>query len=104
MAIFSFFKMPKPKQFNFKPRYYDANKERINEIMKRHSDDNKSNPEAMKSRISQGFVRRGLAEKRYESNIRKRSNRTLLIVFVALVLISYLLLSKYSSVLVKLVE
>lgn len=104
MAIFSFFKTPKPKKFNFKPRYYDANKERINEIMERYANKDDAQPEAMKTRISQGFRSKGLSDRRYESKIRRKSNRTLLIVLVALALISFLLLSKYSTVLVEMVQ
>lgn len=104
MAIFSFFKSQKPKSFNFKPRYYDAKKERLKEVMERHKDGAVSDPDAMKSRISHGFKTRGAVDRSYESNIRKKSNRTLLIVLITLFILSYLLLSQYSGDIIKFVE
>ncbi len=104
MAIFSFFKSPKPKQFNFKPRYYDANKERLKEVLSRHENASESDPDAMKSRISMGFKAKGGFDRSYESKIRRKSNRTLLLVLVVLVLLSFLLLSRYLPEIVKLVE
>jgi cytoskeletal protein RodZ len=104
MAIFSFFKTPKPKQFNFKPRHYDAKKEKLQEIIDRHKDESKTDPDAMKSRISYGFQNKGRVDKSYESNIRRKSNRRLLLILVVLVLLSFLLLSKYSPEIINLIE
>ncbi|GLR17911.1 hypothetical protein [Portibacter lacus] len=104
MAIFSFFNTQKPKQFNFKPRHYDERKERIDEIISRNKEEAISDPDAMKSRIKHGFQTRGSVDRSYESNIRKRSNRTLLITMVVLVLLSFLLLSTYLPEILKLVE
>jgi len=104
MAIFSFFKSQKPKQFNFIPRHYDERQEKIDEIMARNKEENISQPEAMKSRIQAGFKTRGSVDRSYESNIRRRSNRTLLITMVVLVLLSFLLLSIYLPDILKLVE
>lgn len=104
MALFSFFKTKKPKRFNFIPRYYDAKKERLQEIIDRHKEDSKDNPEAMKSRIKHGFQTRGLVDFGYESRLRKKSNRTLLIVMVSLFVITYLLLSKYSTDIISVVK
>lgn len=104
MAIFSFFKSQKPKEFNFKPRYYDAKKERLKEVMARHKESATSDPDAMKSRITHGFKTRGMTDRSYETNIRKKSNRRLLLVLVTLFVLSYLLLSRYSSDIIKFVE
>lgn len=104
MAIFSFFKSQKPKSFNFKPRYYDAKKERLQEALKRNEEGKRSDPDAMKSRIQHGFKTKGVVSSNYESNLRKKSNRTLLIVLITLFLLSYLLLSRYSMDIVKFVQ
>lgn len=104
MAIFSFFKTQKPKQFNFKPRFYDERQEKINEIIARNEDENISNPDAMKSRIKAGFKTRGSVDRSYESNIRRKSNRTLLMTLVILVVLSFLLLSRFLPEILKLVE
>ena len=104
MALFSFFSSPKPKQFNFKPRYYDEKKEKLQEIIDRHKDEARIDPDAMKSRISYGIQNRGRVDKSYESSIRSKSNRRLLIVLVVLVLLSFLLLSKFSPEIINLIE
>lgn len=104
MAIFSFFKTQKPKQFNFKPRHYDERQERINEILERNKAENVSDADSMKSRIRAGFQSRGVIDRRYESRARRKSNRTLLITMVVLVLLSFLLLSTFSPEILKLVE
>ena len=104
MAIFSFFKRPKPKSFNFKPRYYDPDKERISEILDRNKDENIANPEAMKSRISQGFKRKGMVDARYASKQRRKSNYTLLLTLVLLIVLSFVLFSRYLPILVNMVE
>lgn len=104
MAIFSFFNSQKPKQFNFKPRHYDERQEKIDEIIARNKAENISDPESMKSRIKAGFQTRGSVDRSYESNIRRRSNRTLLITMVVLVLLSILLLSTFLPEILKLVE
>jgi len=104
MAIFSFFKTQKPKQFNFKPRHYDERQERIDEIMERNKTENRSDPEAMKSRIQAGFQTRGAVDRSYESKIRRKSNKTLVITMVVLLLLSFLLLNTYLPDLIKLVE
>ena len=104
MAIFSFFRSQKPKQFNFKPRFYDERQEKVNEIIERNKAENLSDAEAMKSRIKAGFKTRGIIDKSYESNARRKSNRTLLVTMVVLILLTFLLLSNFLPEIVKLVE
>ena len=104
MALFSFFKSPKPKQFGFKPRFYNEGEERRKELLERYSTENKENPDAMKARISSGFKSRGAVDRSYESNIRRKSNRRLLIILIVLFLAAYLLLSEYLPDILKLVE
>ena len=104
MAIFSFFRSQKPKQFNFKPRYYDERKEKIDEIIERNKSENVSDAEAMKSRIKAGFKTRGIIDRNFESDARRKSNRTLFITMVVLILLTYLLLSNFLPDIIKLVD
>lgn len=104
MAIFSFFNTQKPKQFNFKPRHYDERQEKLDEIIARNKQENISDPDAMKSRIKAGFQTRGAVDRSYESSIRRRSNRTLLITMIVLVVLSFLLLSTFLPEIISLVE
>lgn len=59
MALPSFFQQPKHRQFNVKPRYYDPEKERIEELKKRYdpSVSEEEKLEAAKARIRESFQR-----------------------------------------------
>ena len=52
-----FFKVPKHSSFNFKPRYYDEEKEELQERLKRVEDLKNGSVEAAKARLSGGFKR-----------------------------------------------
>lgn len=94
MALFSFFKAPRHQKFEYKPRYWNPEKEDLDRrvrLAKGESD----NPDTMKSRISQG-LRRG-----YSSNTRsysvssKNSTIRLLIIIGMLIVGSYYFLVVY---------
>ncbi|MBK8502100.1 MAG: hypothetical protein IPL46_07790 [Saprospiraceae bacterium] len=97
MALFSFFKAPKHQQFKYVPRYYDPQKERIEEIIKNAKGEGSGDTELIKSRISRNFQNRGSSQssQSYRSSITKRSNILLLVILVALFGLAYLLLTVY---------
>ncbi len=89
MALFSFFKRPKHQRFEYKPRYWNPEREELNERVRRAQRDS-NDPEAMKSRISSGLRRSYKLHASRNSNAYKRSNfRLLLIVGIILVLCYY---------------
>ena len=94
MALFSFFKTPKHQKFNYIPRYYDPQKERLEEIINNAKAGNSNDTERAKSRISQNFRRRGHSSN-YNRNVSRRSNILLLAIIITLFALTYLLLTVY---------
>jgi hypothetical protein len=94
MALFSFFKAPKHQKFKYVPRYYDPQKERLEEIIKNAKGEGSGDTELIKSRISRNFQNRGSSQS-YRSSITRRSNMLLLVILIALFALAYLLLTVY---------
>lgn len=94
MALFSFFKAPRHQKFKYVPRYYDPQKERLEEILKNAKGEGGSDTELMKSRISRSFQNRGGSSSQ-RSSLNRRSNILLIAIIVALFAFTYLLLTVY---------
>jgi (p)ppGpp synthase/HD superfamily hydrolase len=92
MALISFFKTPKPKQFNYIPRYYDQRKEEMEERKKRIAQelglDNNSNNYITNIK---GKMRHIYQLKKNES---RKSNFRILIILIFLMLLLYLMFFK----------
>jgi len=104
MALFNFFKTPGNQKFDYIPRYYDANKEDLQKRLKVSRQAKDGDPDAIKSRISSGFRRK---QKSYASTKKAagiRRNMFLLAIIVALIFVSYLLLTVYLPRIVDLLE
>lgn len=85
------FKQPKPKRFDFQPRFYNERKEQLQariEAVRREAeaDSGPSSEGAMRSRMQSAW-RSGAGERG-----RRRSNRTVFIIASLLAVIAYLLL------------
>ncbi len=94
MALFSFFKTPRHQKFEYKPRYWNPEKEDLDkriEMAKRENND----PNAMKSRISHGFRRSYNSSSRKKSNASKKSTIRLLVIIGILLLFCYYFLVVY---------
>lgn len=94
MALFTFFKKPQHQKFEYKPRYWNPEKEDLDrriELAKREND----NPTAMKSRIAQGLQRRRNSSSRNNSGNSKKSTIRLLVIIGILLLLSYYFLVVY---------
>ena len=76
------------------PRYYDPQKERLDEILGRKGKDDYSETELAKARISSAFRRRS-GNTEYSKKMAKRSNLLLLAIIVILFALTYLLLTVY---------
>jgi hypothetical protein len=85
-------KVPKHRKFDYVPRFYDAEKEELEERLKRYGDDSK-NSTLMKERITDGFRQGYLGDDNYRKSLAKKSNLRLLYIIVILVLITYLFLT-----------
>ena len=97
MAFLRLFKTPNHQTFSYKPRYWDPQQEEAEERRKRIELLERGGVDGMKTRISGGFRKGqgGAAAAGYRSQRVRRSNYTLLIVMVLLVIVSFLLLTVY---------
>lgn len=107
MALLKFFRMPRHQRYEYKPRFWDPKKEAMDEKIDRLKKLKAKDPESIKARISGGFRQGGggyeeAARARRRQTI--RSNMFLLAIIVALVLVTYLLLSVYLPRIIQLLE
>lgn len=92
MGFLRLFKPPKHQQFNYKPRYWDPRQEEAEERRKRIEQLEQGGVEAIKTRISGGFRKGagGAAAGSYRSARVRRSNRTLLLVMIGILILTYI--------------
>ncbi len=97
MAFFKFIKVPKNQSFQFKPRYWDPEKEaleeRLEQIKKRQH--KATDPEALKSRISRGFRSGYQQDSSLRSRLVYKSNVRLMLIIILLIILTYYLLISY---------
>ena len=103
MALFSFFKTPRHQRFEYKPRFYDPQKEKLEEILKNAKGESLTDTELAKSRISSAFRRRSTSSS-YAKQAMRRSNFLLLAIIVVLFGLTYLLLTVYLPEFIRLFE
>lgn len=85
----SFIRQNKYKTFEFKPRYYDERKERIEELRKKYGE------EVKQGKPKGGEHLRGELSARWRDNRQtkvKSSNRTLFLIIISLLALTYLLI------------
>jgi hypothetical protein len=93
MALFNFLKTIKPVHFDFKPRFYDAEKEAREERMRELGD---MDTEAMKARIAGGFRRStDLSAMHYRRKMTMRSNIIVMALIVLLALATFIFINFY---------
>lgn len=105
MAILKFFRVPKNQQFQYKTRYWDPQKEELEERLRRVEERKKNDVEGAKARISSSFRSKGYhVNSSYRQRQTMRSNMVLFAVIIILVLLAYLLLTVYLPRIVQMVE
>lgn len=103
-----FFKLPKHSVYSYKPRYWDPDKEDLEERLQRVEDLKNGSVDAAKARIAGGFKKGGFRKgngtwnTQYRRKSVARSNKIFLIVLVTLGLITFYFLSRYMPVLANL--
>lgn len=100
MALLNIFRNPKPRQFDYKPMYYDAEKEEREALLRAASaaGAEDTSPEAMKARIQQGFrMRRQPVDRGYRRRYERRSNRLVIAIAVVLSVFAMYLIFKYGA-------
>lgn len=90
MGIPSFFRTPKPKHFNYIPRYYDEQKENLEERIRNiEIEMGVKEGEAYRPRIRKGHMSNYFRRK--QKRVQKQSNIRLVIIILILLLVSYFL-------------
>ena len=92
MGFLRLFKPPRHQQFSYKPRYWDPKEEEAQQRRARVEQLANGGVDAMKTRISGGFKRGqgGAAAGSYRSARVQRSNYTLVIVMICLLVLTYI--------------
>lgn len=92
MGFLRLFKPPQHQQFSYKPRFWDPKEEEARQRQARVKQLETGGVDAMKTRISGGFRRGqgGKAAEGYRSARVQRSNYTLVIVMVSLLVLTYI--------------
>lgn len=87
-----FGKRPKHKKFGYIPRFYDEEKERLQQTVDRHQGDT-SDADKVKERISAGLRHRYTGDEAYKKSHVKKSNLRIVYVLVILCFMTYLILT-----------
>jgi hypothetical protein len=95
MALLRFLKLPEHQQYDYKPRFWDPQKEELEERLKRIDEIQDGGTAGARARISGGFRRGYNMDSKVRSRQVMRSNLMLIGVVVALVVLSYLMISVY---------
>ena len=101
MALFKFLKTPNPSQYDYKPRFWDPEKERIERrLAELKARKEEATADDVKGRLSGSFrsarKRGGLTHDQAEA--KRRSNFTLIAIILALGLLAYVLLNVNSQI------
>lgn len=97
MSFFSLNNRFKHRNFDYVPRFYDADKEEREARKAKYSDADKDNPELLKTRIKGGFSKpmgRSYQSDAYRKAVRK-SNKVVMVVMMILVLVMLYFLVEY---------
>lgn len=111
MSLFRFNKLPKYRDFNYVPRYYDPQKEERDAIIRRakgeagllSAEEEDPDIERAKNRINKAFRSRGISNQ-YSRKSHKKSNIRVIVIVLVLSFLTYLILNFNVEVLVKMVE
>ena len=101
MALFKFLKTPNPSQYDYKPRFWDPEKERIERrLAELKSRKENGTADDVKGRLSGSFRsarnRGGLTH--VQAAAKRRSNFTLIAIILTLGLLAYVLLNVNSQI------
>ena len=94
MRIFNVFRLPKHSRYNYIPRFYDPDKEAMEERLKEIQLQSENSTEGMKTRIASG-LRRGQGDTSIRRKSVLRSNMIVLGTVVILVMLSVLFINYY---------
>ncbi len=89
MGIIKFFRLPKHRVFGYEPIYYDERKEELEKRVRNIEEEIKAEKNGTYvSQIKKGHMKRYFNETK---RAKRQSNRTLIIILIGLILLSYLI-------------
>ncbi len=92
MSLFGFNKRTKHRNFDYIPRFYDPQKEELEERLKKYDDKDIDKTELAKNRIQAGLRAKYRVDETYKSQVKSKSNRTLLYIIIILTLLSIVII------------
>jgi len=96
MGFINFGNRIKHRSFDYIPRYYDAEKEERERLVRMYGADSDSATKRAQDRIKSGFRSKYRAkEDAYSNKAKKRSNRILLYVMILMLIVCYIFLTEY---------
>lgn len=104
MALRRFIKLPKHQQYQYKPRYWDPEKDELKERLDRIEALKKGDTEGMKARIASGMKRGYKADSRARNKQMTRSNLVLLFIVIFLLGASYVFMTVYLPEIINKIE
>ncbi|MEL6836734.1 MAG: hypothetical protein AAFP77_27275 [Bacteroidota bacterium] len=100
----SLFRVPKHQKFDYKPMYYDPQKEELQERLKELRELQQDDIDGTKARISSGMRSTWNSDKEYRRKQVMRSNLILVGLVIMLLVLGYLLLNVYLPELTQLMQ
>lgn len=94
MSFFSFRKRIEHRKFDYIPRFYDPDKEELEERLKLYNREG-TNVDLAQQRIRGGFKRNYRTNTEVSRQARHKSNRILLMTLAVLLLLAFVFISKY---------
>ena len=91
----SLFRSPKPKKFNYIPRFYDPEKEALEERLKNIKEKQNEDIEGVKARISGGFRKGHSSNSQMKKRLVWKSNIIILFIIVFLVILTFFIIGIY---------
>jgi len=98
------FRVPKHQQFQYKPMYYDPQKEELEDRLAELREREKNDMEGAKARIASGMRSSYMADQAYRQQQVRRSNIILVGIVIMLIVLGYLVLNVYLPEFTKLLE
>ena len=97
------FRVPRHSRYTYIPRFYDPDKEALEERLREIDKQKHDTPEAMKARIAAG-LKRGRGDMAYRQKAVRKSNMTLFITIGILILMSIIFIYFGLPSLIELIE
>jgi hypothetical protein len=96
MSILRFFRPPLHQRYQYKPRFWDPDKDELKERLEQATGEKKGDTDAMKSRIAGHFARRYTKSSmsgEYRLKQERSSNLRLILILAVIILLAYFVLT-----------